>query len=49
MIKLIFIDICLQEFKGRGVKVVDKEYKLFHSGDSKPENGVGDIIANGFV
>ena len=28
-LKSCLTDICLQEFKGKGAKVVDNEYKLF--------------------
>lgn len=48
-LKSFFIDIFLQEFKIRDVKMVDNGYKLFQSPGSKPENGVSDIIAICFV
>ena len=45
-LKSCFIDTFLEELKKRDVKMIDNGYKLFQSHGSKPENGVGDIVAS---
>ena len=49
MLKSCLIDICLQEFKGNGAKVVCNKYKLLQSECSKSESGVDNIVVNCFV